>query len=153
MYCIIINDKLHLLVSYCNAFLLAFLHLSASVSKLYIYMVWLAQFDPKQLFLCSCQCGQCQSLDTEEECLCCQEIDPVVSTIQESAAEVQCITQHEGFQPVVLDINVPQTAYFNYRQQYGPLNLADNEWVVCIYPNVMRLWEIFKAHHKYTKLF
>ena len=47
--------------------------------------------------------------------------------IQESAAEVQCITQHEGFQPVVLDVNVLQTAYFNYRQQYGPLNLANNE--------------------------
>ena len=47
--------------------------------------------------------------------------------VAESVTEVQCITQNEGFQPVVLDVNVLQTAYFNYRQQYGSMNLANNE--------------------------
>ena len=32
---------------------------------------------------------------------------------------VSCITDHEGFHGVCLNVWVLQTAYFNYRQRYG----------------------------------
>ena len=37
----------------------------------------------------------------------------------ESENDISCITDHEGFESVCLNVWVPQTAYFNYRQQYG----------------------------------
>ena len=80
MHRIIINDKLQLFSVGTYA---------AFIRQWTYDMIWQAQFDSKQWFLWRCQCGQCQSLDTEEECICCREIDP--------AAEVQCITHHEGF--------------------------------------------------------
>ena len=53
--------------------------------------------------------GQCQPLDTEEECLCCREIDVMASRLDK--AEVKCITEHDGFQTLVLNVHVINTAY------------------------------------------
>lgn len=53
------------------------------------------------------------------ECVCCQEIDTVTTRMEESEHDIQCITQHEGFEPVCLDVWVLQTAHFTYHQQYG----------------------------------
>ena len=48
--------------------------------------------------------------------------------LDEAEGDVKkCITQHEGFQPVVLDVNILNTAYYNYRHQYGQLNLSNDE--------------------------
>lgn len=58
-------------------------------------------------------------MPTNTECLCCREVDAVDSKIQESSSDIECITDHEGFGSVCLDVWVLQTAYFNYRQQYG----------------------------------
>ena len=41
--------------------------------------------------------------------------------------EVRCITQHEGFEPVVLNVHVLNIAYYNYRHQYERLNLTNND--------------------------
>jgi len=61
----------------------------------------------------------------EEENICCQEIDPVVRKNLE-AAEVEqldnppvCIVNHPGFHAVCLNVWVLQTAWFQYKQQYG----------------------------------
>ena len=43
----------------------------------------------------------------------------MASRLAKAEGEVQCITQHERFQPVVLDVHVLNTAYYNYRHQYG----------------------------------
>ena len=54
-------------------------------------------------------------MPTAVECVCGTEIEEVVNKKEQS----QCITQHEGFEAVCLNIWVLQTAYFSYRQRYG----------------------------------
>ena len=61
-------------------------------------------------------------MPTNVECVCCCEIDAVVSRLQELPIEgtnASCITDHEGFDSVCLNVWVLQTAYFNYREKYG----------------------------------
>ena len=47
--------------------------------------------------------GQCQPLDTEEECLCCREIDVMASRLD------------EGFQPFILDGQIKRSVSRNTR--------------------------------------
>ena len=48
------------------------------------------------------------------------EVETVVNKFQESKNDISCITHHEGFESVCLNVWVLQTAYFNYyRQHYG----------------------------------
>ena len=83
------------------------------------------------VYFLTCQCGQCHLVEpiTEEEYLYCREINQVVAKLNPPPAgeQLQCITQHPGFQPVILDVNVLETAYLSYWQQYGPLNISNNE--------------------------
>ena len=39
--------------------------------------------------------------------------------MNENETEIGCIVDHEGFEAVCLNLWVPQTAYFVYRQIYG----------------------------------
>ena len=55
-------------------------------------------------------------MPTNHECVCCCEIDTVYN---ESENDISCITDHEGFESVCLNVWVLQTAYFNYRQRYS----------------------------------
>lgn len=69
-----------------------------------------------------CKCGEvCGEMPTEKECLCCQEIPEVQAKIDKAAMDQRpnCITKLPGFEAVVLDENVLQTAYFHYRSYYG----------------------------------
>ena len=66
-----------------------------------------------------CQCGECEVMPTNHECICCCEVETVVNKFQESENDISCITHHEGFESVCLNVWVLQTAYFNYRQHYG----------------------------------
>ena len=79
-----------------------------------------------------CTCGHCQIMPSNAECLCCREIDKVVNKLEESEGTVSCITEHEGFEPVCLNVWVLQAAYFQYRQHYGTdaLHHPINEWVI-----------------------
>ena len=72
-------------------------------------------YDP----FCRCQCGECEVMPTNRECICCSEVETVVNKFQESANDINCITHHEGFDSVCLNVWVLQTAYFSYRHQYG----------------------------------
>ena len=56
-------------------------------------------------------------MPTGEECICCCEIALVVDKLEGTGA--LCITEHEGFNAVCLNIWVLQTAFFQYKQQYG----------------------------------
>ena len=58
-------------------------------------------------------------MPTAIECVCCTEIEQVSNTVEQFTADIQCITEHEGFEPVCLNVWVLQAAYFSYRQQYG----------------------------------
>ena len=41
---------------------------------------------------------------TGRECVCCCEIDNVKEKMKESSNEIHCITDHEGFQSVCLNV-------------------------------------------------
>jgi len=56
-------------------------------------------------------------MPTREECVCCCSIAEVVAKMEEIGA--LCITESEGFEAVCLNQWVLQTAYHQYRQQYG----------------------------------
>ena len=57
-------------------------------------------------------------MPTARECLCCKEVDEVSAVMQEFP-DISCVTDHPGFQPVCLDVNVLRTAYYSYRQHYN----------------------------------
>ena len=47
--------------------------------------------------------GSVEIMATSRECICCCEIDGIVEK-QENASEIACITDHEVFQSVCLDV-------------------------------------------------
>ena len=57
-------------------------------------------------------------MDTQRECICCNEILKIRSKIKENE-NIKCITQHPGFEGVCLNPWVLETAYYSYRQQYS----------------------------------
>ena len=73
------------------------------------------------------------------ECLCCQEV-PQIQTILEDLnpeSPPTCITLHPGFSSAVLDVWALQVAYLQYRQQYGALNIAQNEYVLTLFNHII----------------
>ena len=56
-------------------------------------------------------------MEMAEESVCCREQHKVVQK-REQQADIPCITQHDGFQPVCLNEEVLSVAYSAYRQQY-----------------------------------
>nr|XP_054750580.1 uncharacterized protein LOC129256384 [Lytechinus pictus] len=70
-------------------------------------------------FWCSCS-GDCAPMPIVRECVCCKEIPEVVHKMDSfNGGELDCITNHPGFEGVCLNPWVLETAYFHYRQQYG----------------------------------
>ncbi|KAJ8018040.1 P2X purinoceptor 7 [Holothuria leucospilota] len=65
-----------------------------------------------------CACEECIPMPTVRESLCCREI-PEVENRREEVVDIGCITHHEGFQPVCLNVHVLLVAYLQFRQQYG----------------------------------
>ncbi len=55
------------------------------------------------------------------ECVCCCKFDCMTKKKDESSTSIDCITDHEDFQPICLDVWVLQTAYFTDRSKYGNL--------------------------------
>lgn len=66
-----------------------------------------------------CNCGNWQIMDRNEECKCCLEISQIVDKNNEVTEPPPCITQHPGFGVVCLNRWVLQTAWYQYKQQYG----------------------------------
>ena len=64
---------------------------------------------------------------TVDESICCKEIEQVVHKITEEDSPVSCVTEHQGFNPVRLNIHVLQTAYFAYKQIHGVLDKPTEE--------------------------
>ena len=56
---------------------------------------------------------------TDHECLCGCEIDSVKEKMDENSNEMSCITEHEGFHSVCLDVWVLHTAHFGCGIRYG----------------------------------
>ena len=77
-------------------------------------------------------------MPTAAECICCCEVEKIVDKLERDL-EIACITDHEGFGAVCLNVWVLQAAYFTYRQRYGthnvqrqPLHEEDTLSCVCV---------------------
>uniref|UniRef100_A0A3Q3E964 Uncharacterized protein n=1 Tax=Hippocampus comes TaxID=109280 RepID=A0A3Q3E964_HIPCM len=73
-------------------------------------------------FFFRCTCGKCQQMPTAVECVCCHEIQEVV-TVRRQGEEhfnqvLYCITDHPGLNAVCLDPYGLQVAWMTYKQQY-----------------------------------
>jgi hypothetical protein len=71
---------------------------------------------------CRCTCGNCQVLPKRVECVCCRSIDRYrekLAEVGEGENEKDCITDHDGFDPVCINQYVLETAWLHYKQQYG----------------------------------
>lgn len=51
------------------------------------------------------------------ECQCCQECEEIAAKLEGS--DVDCITEHEGFDAVCINRYVLEVAYYQFRQQHG----------------------------------
>ena len=58
-------------------------------------------------------------MPSPRECVCCQEITAMSDKTKTSESEITCITDHEGFEAVCLNIWVLQVGFASYRYQYG----------------------------------
>lgn len=65
-------------------------------------------------------------MPSARECVCCHELEKV-NIVRTESLDANCIVDHPGFQPVCLDVNVLQVAYYQYRQQYGERPEQNNE--------------------------
>ena len=55
----------------------------------------------------------CVVMPTPFECICCHEIRTIADkTGTSESSSIQCITEHEGFEVVCLNVWVLQTSYF-----------------------------------------
>lgn len=92
-------------------------------------------------------------MPTLDECTCCGEIDSTVRKMNESDRPLRCITEHEGFEPVCLNVWVLQTAYFQYRQEHGDDHEGDaaHEYRTCsnllkVYKTLYYLGDTVRLH-------
>ena len=65
-----------------------------------------------------CSCGQCncQTISTERECVCCQEIEKVREKLHCEFNGHQCIATTDAFRSVCLQPEVLETAFYHYRE-------------------------------------
>ena len=56
------------------------------------------------LHTCRCQCGKCEAMPSRRESICCCEVHEIVQKKQDGDTPVCCITDHEGFQGVCLNV-------------------------------------------------
>jgi hypothetical protein len=74
-----------------------------------------------------CECGECGLMPTLEESVCCCEIERVQAKKErDPEVVVRCITELEGFGAVCLNSDVLETAYYQYREQYGHMPEAND---------------------------
>ena len=66
-------------------------------------------------------------MPTPVECVCCKEITATANKCEKASSEepVTCITEHEGFDAVCLNVWVLQAGIFSYRYQYGTHDVGD----------------------------
>lgn len=57
-------------------------------------------------------CGHCMQMPLAKECVCCKETRVLLVLIEND--EVECITDHPGFEPVCLNTYVLDTAHNQY---------------------------------------
>lgn len=74
-----------------------------------------------------CNCGSCTPMPTALESRCCTGVQRISEKIKSYSNDLTCISRHHGFPTVCLDVYVLETAYYQYRSQYGDLQNSINE--------------------------
>ena len=66
-------------------------------------------------------------MPTPDECVCCKEIPATANKCETAGSDEQktCITEHEGFEAVCLNVWVLQAGFFSYRYHYGTRDIGD----------------------------
>ncbi|XP_077423082.1 uncharacterized protein LOC144052679 isoform X2 [Vanacampus margaritifer] len=70
-----------------------------------------------------CTCGNCCTMQTEVENVCCRESPMVAKRMEEIDPAVNCMTRHPGFIPVCLNKYSLQNALNIYKADYGKLQV------------------------------
>lgn len=70
-----------------------------------------------------CTCGNCATMPSEPENVCCIEIPQVSRRMQELEDSVRCMVDHPGLEPVCLIVFSLQNALNIYRAEYGRLQM------------------------------
>ncbi|XP_062621845.1 uncharacterized protein LOC134283413 [Saccostrea cucullata] len=65
-----------------------------------------------------CVCERCQVMETNEGCLCCHEIAPILEKVE--AKELKCSTEHDGFQGNCLKVDVLEVSMYEFVDTDGP---------------------------------
>ena len=70
-------------------------------------------------------------MTTAKESMCCREVDAYWALVDSVTPrlEVQCVTQHPGFEACCLNPYMLQIAYMHFRQEHGPLQANTHEYV------------------------
>ncbi|XP_064643082.1 uncharacterized protein LOC135497250 [Lineus longissimus] len=66
-----------------------------------------------------CTCDNCQVQHTRAKCVCCRDINEYRAKLTEDENAPTCITAQKGFNSVCINEDVLETAWYQYRQQYG----------------------------------
>ena len=70
-----------------------------------------------------CECESSSTMDTADECICCQVISAVSINMEDS--DISCITEHDIFVANCLNRHVLHISMLEYLENVGPLD--DNE--------------------------
>ncbi|XP_069115677.1 P2X purinoceptor 7-like [Argopecten irradians] len=81
-----------------------------------------------------CECGNCSSMTTMEECVCCAEIDLVHYKTETADQEIHCIIEHESFIANCLNRHVLHVSMYEYLENVGPFD--DNDPIHEIYRHI-----------------
>jgi hypothetical protein len=84
-----------------------------------------------------CECGNCSSMTTPEECICCVEVPAVHS--QMLSKDMQCITDSDIFISNFLNRHVLHVSMYEFLENVGPFddNEPINEYVI-IFPHFIQ---------------
>ncbi|XP_038062598.1 P2X purinoceptor 7-like [Patiria miniata] len=69
-----------------------------------------------------CSCGNCTIMESVENCLCCKEAPAIQQKIEHTGVDpdtLSCFKDHPWYEATCLNPGTLETAYYQYRQQYG----------------------------------
>ena len=58
-------------------------------------------------------------IPTAAKCVCCSDIDVVSQKMDETEADIKCITERKAFDLVCLNVWVLQAGFFSYKEHCG----------------------------------
>ena len=84
----------------------------------------------KNVLFCRCKCGHCDAEPEIQSLFCCVECPQLETKRQGSSSQsnLQCITQHRGFQVNCLEPEVLLAVYNHYRCQYGEMDFDQSRY-------------------------